>query len=90
MAEKRNALVKTNQDLEDASKKLETAKEVTEIVQYVPLSWYTPQHVKLKCPREKQSFCISFRWSEFLSWKFKTVITKPIRRDSKKRLTYNK
>lgn len=37
MAEKRNVLVKTNQDIEDASKKLETAKEVTETVQYVPL-----------------------------------------------------
>ena len=65
MAEKRNALVKINQDIEDASKKLETAKEVTEIVQYVPLRWLTrsesglpeyTQHVKLKSPREKQLF----------------------------------
>ena len=37
MAEKRNALAKTNQDIEDATKQLEAAKEVPKIVQYVPI-----------------------------------------------------
>lgn len=37
MAEKRNVLVKTNQEIEDATKELKTAKEVTRIAQSVPV-----------------------------------------------------
>lgn len=37
IAEKRNVLVKTNQEIEDATKELKTAKEVTRIAQSVPV-----------------------------------------------------